>query len=337
VSIDLRWLARVLIAITAIRSNTDVVPRRVPFLAILSAVGSDRLWLNALHVGVVAGGFLVFTPLWRSGSVLVGTVWIVAVLGNMALFSNGRLFQGLLLLFCGLVTTEFGLSLLRAQVIVLYAGAALAKATDPDWWNGRFLASLWEFHGGSRPVASLMWVAQGVSVLTIVTETGIACALARPSLRNVGVVVAVVFHSLTVVILNEDFATFSYAVVLVTAVLFASPPTVRAAQCRFPKLLKMSTFDELRRSPATIGPLNVVVGHRTLGRLLSVCFLTLLTAPGQLLALGFVATTSRLGLFAARSVGFVGLTVLLVIVGATSFLPPRQRAMTSAPRRRPSS
>lgn len=311
-SIDPRWLARVLVIISALRGNTDVVPRRVPFLPFLLSVGSDEAWLNGLHVGVIVGTILVLTPAWRFGSILVGSTWTVAVLGNMGALSNGRLFQGLLLIFCGLATTEFGVSLLRAQIVVLYAGAALSKAVDRDWWNGRFIASLWEFHRGSLDSVALSWIARPVGIVTIVAEAAIAVALVSVHRRNAGVALSILIHSLTVVALNEDFATFSYNVVLATGVLFVSIPTVRAVRCRFPRFVRMSPFAALRLCRLDAGPLKVDLERCSLSGLPAFGFLCVLTMPGQLALLGVAAASTRLGASLVRDTIFGTIVVLLV-------------------------
>jgi Vitamin K-dependent gamma-carboxylase len=317
---DLRWLARVIVTVSAIHSTTDVVPRQVPFLSVLSSVGPDRVWLALLHSGVIVGSVLVFTSLWRFGSFIVGSSWVAAVLGNMPLFSNGRLLQGLVLVLCGLAVTEFGMHLVRAQMIILYAGAALSKTIDPDWWNGRFIATLWEFHQGVRPGLSLMWLAQTVGILTIVIEGAIAVTLSLPHTRNIGVVLSATFHALTVVFLSEDFGMFSYTVVLVTIALFATPSMMSIGRGRYAKLSAMTTVYELRPSSFRTAPLGVTVGKRALPAPIAFALLTLATAPGQVALFGFAAGMSRVGLPHVRDTVF-GLFIVLVIVVALALWP----------------
>jgi Vitamin K-dependent gamma-carboxylase len=320
VSIDQRWLARILVIISALLGNTYVVPRGVPFVSFLSSVGSDRIWLDGLHFGVIAGTVLVFTPAWRCGSILVGTSWTVAVLGNMGAFSNGRLFQGFLLILCGLATTELGLTLLRAQIVLLYAGAALSKAIDRDWWNGRFIATLWEYHRSPLDQFAINWIARPVGIVTIFAETAIALTLVLARYRNTGVLLSIVFHSLTVVALNEDFATFSYAVVLATGVLFAKLPAVRAVQLRFRFLQSMSPFEVIRSSRPTPGPMRVDLQNGSLRGVLALGFLCLVTMPGQLAVFGLAAASSRVGATLIRDTLFCALIIFSVMFARTAYL-----------------
>jgi hypothetical protein len=336
VNADQRWLARLLVIISALRANTGIVPRGVPFLSFLSSVGSDEAWLNGLRFGVIAGTVLVLTSAWRFGSIVVGTAWTLAVFGNMGALSNGRLLQGLLLILCGLATMEFGLTLLRAQIIILYAGAALSKAIDRDWWTGRFIASLWEFHRAALDSFAINWIARPVGIITILAEATIALTLLIARFRNAGVALSVMFHSLTVVALNEDFATFSYTVVLATGVLFTRLPTVSSVQFRFPSVVRMSPFGAIRFCSATAGPAKVKLQNGSVTGVLALGFLCLVTAPGQLALFGLAAASSRVGLPLIRDTIFCALIIFSATLTHTilrhgSPTQPHHHAATEVP------
>ncbi len=113
--------------------------------------------------------------------------------------------------------------------------------------------------------------------------------------RYAGVALSVVFHSLTVVALNEDFGTFSYTVVLATGVLFAKLPIVRDVQFRFPSFVRMSPFGAIRFCQSTAGPVKVDLQNGLLKGVLALEFLYLVTMPGQLAFLGLAAASGRLG------------------------------------------
>ena len=79
----------------------------------------------------------------------------------------------------------------------------------------------------------------------------------------------------------------------------------------------MSTFSELRKCPVNVGPMKVDLQHGTLHGPLALCFLSLLTAPGQLVLFGLAAASSRLGLTMVRDALFGALLIGAAMVSGT--------------------
>jgi predicted DCC family thiol-disulfide oxidoreductase YuxK len=103
----------------------------VPFLEELPGVAFQR----TLQVTVVAGSLaMLFGARIRLAAFLTGAALLLAVLSSRTYFGNNKTFTALLLLLAAVGDAR----LLRWQVAILYFGAGLNKAFDPDWHSGQF-------------------------------------------------------------------------------------------------------------------------------------------------------------------------------------------------------
>lgn len=56
----------------------------------------------------------------------------------MPCHSVAHTYVACLLIVIALSSHATGSRVVRAQVVLMHAGAALNKSFDPDWWNGRY-------------------------------------------------------------------------------------------------------------------------------------------------------------------------------------------------------
>jgi hypothetical protein len=244
---QVRCLGLLLMLIVSLRSGGYGFPRHLPFLEFLDEVGAPGQWNVALQCALYGGTALAwFGGFVRAGALLSGAAMILRVIGNMPAYSNGTLFTGLILVLIGLYTPLYGLAFLRAQCILLYAGAALSKCFDADWFNGRFVSAMLDFHLSPWLAAALSPLAVPAGIAAVWTEATIAVTLMVPRWRNFGVAIAALFHTFLLVLLNEDFGTFFYSVALSTTLLFLSLPEVQSVSGNVPGWARDSVFAPLR-------------------------------------------------------------------------------------------
>jgi hypothetical protein len=213
----------------------DSFPRHLPFISALDLVGTADQWRLALDLGWWSGAALVATRWFRVGALVAGACELLRVLGNMPWFSNGRTFDALLLLLVGLSSAHTGMRWLRVQYLLLYAGAALNKALDADWFNGVFMAATLVESAPGRLIVQIPGIALASGWLVMAVEVVIPILLTRAAWRRAGVWLCLSFHTMMVAILREDFGTFYYAVGSGAVLLFY--PFARIEQLRAPRWL----------------------------------------------------------------------------------------------------
>ncbi|MDX1982701.1 MAG: hypothetical protein SFV51_20695 [Bryobacteraceae bacterium] len=312
--VEIRSLAILVLAINAIRISGYGFERHLPMLAFLDSLGTPAQWDFALRSALFAGAAMSWFPrLTRIGAFLGGGALVLRILGNMPMFSNGILFSGLLLILISLYAPPHGWAILRAQCVILYAGAALSKCLDPDWLNGRFTAVMLDYHvpalaGTLRPLTPL------AGILTIATEAAIAILLAIPRLRRFGIALSVLFHSFLLLLLKEDFGSFYYTVTLSAVLLFLSLPDVRAVAAPSPFWSSHSVFTGIRQAPLQKGAWAVEFPDFSLKDFPARLFLALSSLPVLGGVLGVAAMLGYLGRMKPRS------AILAVIFAAGVFV-----------------
>lgn len=196
-------LAAKLLAFHALwlRKRTGFEPPFLPFFPSLDHPAVVALWPWLL--GIVFGAgivLLAFNLAPRLGAAGVGSALLLDLLASRIRYSNNTLFFDLLLLIIALSgphdVRRVGL---RAQIALLYAGAAINKLFLPDWHSGQF------FRFWSHDVLQLEWFATldqkwgagfsiGMSWLTIVFELVLAVLVCRPRYTRLFVALALAFH-----------------------------------------------------------------------------------------------------------------------------------------------
>ena len=118
-------------------------PPFLPFIPVLDAP-LFAVWLAPATAAVFCGSFvcLMFNR-WVQPACLVMTGCVlVHVAAHRLAYANNLMFATVFLLLIGLYHPRTGPWSLRIQLAVVYGGACLNKALDPDWWNGRFFDTL---------------------------------------------------------------------------------------------------------------------------------------------------------------------------------------------------
>ncbi len=146
--------------------------------------------------------------------------------------------------------------LLLGQVAIVYFGAGLSKATDPDWRSGHFMAAWGRFtitQGGRifPPNTAGLRVAQAVSWLTICVELFLAvvfllAALGLPSRQRprtrtrffgIAIFVGIALHTVMFVVTARTFGVFLFVAPAVYLALVdwptASVEVLYDGDCRF--------------------------------------------------------------------------------------------------------
>ncbi len=287
---ELQSLAILLVLMLLARVGFDPIDRHIPFLSFLDAFGTVGQWTFGLTLVYLLGCALVLsTRFIRLGCLLAGSAILLRVLGNMPMFSNGRLLNGLLLLFIALHTPGRGLFFLRCQFLLLYLGAALNKALDPDWSNGRFIAATLEFHV-SPPLARLLEPFNTLSGFgSMAAEASILFLLLFARLRPWGLVVLILFHTLLLVLLQEDFGTFYYTLCLAGSLLFLTWPPPREISLPSSWMLQLprfSVFQVFRDAPVSVGPARIEFPQGTATGLPAILFSAFWSLP--VLAIPFI-------------------------------------------------
>lgn len=312
---EVRSLGYLLLVVIIARLGFDSVPRGVPFFEILSTFGSDYQWMQLLNLAFISGTIVAVLPLGGRylplGCLLAGGSVLLKVLGNMGMYSNARLFHGLLLLLIGLCYSSRGVSFLRLQCILIYAGATLSKCLDPDWWNGRYMQVMFQFHLPPALAETLAPLAAVAGIASIATEAATGVLLSIPSTRNYGVCLVVAFHTLLLLLLNEDFATFYYSVALSATLLFLRLPQIVRISAPFAVLAGWSVFADVRRAPGASGPFRVQFENTCLTGFSAISFLLLANLPLLAVLLGSAAYCSRNHDFAIRNI----IVAILVFTG----------------------
>ena len=104
---------------------------------------SDETWT----VGLTTLGVLGIVLVWLSAYVRLGCLAVAAsiglgIFGDLAFYSNNRLFTAVILGLLGVVKRRDQERWVAVQVGIVFLGAAFDKTLDPDWRSGHFLETL---------------------------------------------------------------------------------------------------------------------------------------------------------------------------------------------------
>jgi len=327
--VEVRSLGILLIVMLLARFGLDPMPRQVPFLPILNSFGTDAQWISACKLIFIAGSALVLSGIAvQTGCLLAGLCLVMKVLGNMPLFSNGRLFDGLVLVLIGLYVPGKGLTFLRVQCYLLYMGAVLSKFIDADWWDGRFIYAMLEYH---LREPQLGWFAPFATVggwLTMATESACAVLLMTSRWRWAGVLTVATFHTTLLVVLSEDFGTFYYTVALCAVLLFVELPFVELVTLPNTKLnflVRRSIFSSISTAVVKTGAPLVRFSSTAYEGANAILLLILTNLPCQALLMGSAAFLSRRGYARLRDALLAAavLTAICLLIAGRKRPPPR--------------
>lgn len=189
----------------------------LPFLPGLEGGVDGALFQTVLRVVFAASALaLLFNRTVRLSCLLLGGSMLLAVLSSRAYYGNNKTFCALMLILAGLHVRGMEPHLLRIQVAIVYLGAGLNKALEPDWHSGQFFQH-WAGVRLEQPV--FLWLsgllpdlvlAKLFCWMTIALELGAAVALLIPSLHLWGVSFSVLLQSGFLLFTGTTFTMFFY-------------------------------------------------------------------------------------------------------------------------------
>lgn len=188
--------ARLLTGVWLLTGHVAALPTvGVPLLGGLSVLHGHPAWRVMLLYLSALGVVLVWaTPAVRTGCALVAASIGLALLGDLAWFSNNRLLTGLLLALVALAREPAHDRWLLWQLAIVWLGAAWDKTWDADWRSGQVLVALvdelqlrgqlWS-PGGAHPEPTALAVAlrglplAGLSWAVVALEWAVGLAFLR--------------------------------------------------------------------------------------------------------------------------------------------------------------
>jgi hypothetical protein len=322
-----------------LRSQVQALP--APFLSFVPALdnvhGSSSLGA-VLQVVFVAASIAVLFNFWpRLSSLAMGLVVLAAILSSRMYLENNRLYTGAFFFIAGLYTDRYGLVLLRAQVILMYFGAALNKFLEADWRSGDFFVAFGQvsaYHHLYALIPSVIYPWIGWSV--ILTEAVICVGLICPALRSYAVWIAVGYHTTLLMVSGRTFGLFWFSL-LASFVIFIDWPMrsrslVSSASSPWGlviSLLRWLDVDERIRWVPTVEPRLSLEGGSVRRTGLAALIVVALNTPAlYLLFVGLVAPLpEHLARYPAvlvlGALGLIAIDKVLRLVGP--LLAPRKR------------
>jgi hypothetical protein len=216
----------------------------LPFLPQLDAPFFATWLMPAVIVAFYAAvAALMVNRLVRAACVTIACGIFVHVAAHRLEYANSLLFPSVFLLLIGLYTPRTGVWPLRIQLALVYIGASLNKALDPDWWHGRFFDTLmidalhvrwYALAAGHLPPHALGAI---VGALTIAAEASIALAAILWRDSRAGIVSMIVFHTTMLVLTGGQLSVLFLCSALAIAPAFLEPSSSSERILRTPPLL----------------------------------------------------------------------------------------------------
>lgn len=218
-------------------------PPFLPFLPLLDAPFVATWLMPAAIVTFYAGvTALMVNRLVRAACVTIACCMFVHVAAHRLEYANSLLFPSVFLLLIGLYTPRAGAWPLRIQLALVYVGASLNKALDPDWWHGRFFDTLMidALHVRWYALAAdhLPHHALGAifGALTIAAEASIALAAIVWRDSRAGVLSMIAFHATMLVLTSGQLSVLFLCSALAIAPAFLASSESHGRTHRLPPL-----------------------------------------------------------------------------------------------------
>ncbi len=216
----------------------------LPFFAVIDRIGSRSAYHHALQavfllaaVGLLANRVPHLAAGVAGGTILLGTI------SSRIYFENNTEYTGLILLLAGLSLHGDRTRLIRYQVVLLYAAAALNKLLDADWRSGQFFenwAAVTSLHATYHHVSTLLphlVVAKLLAWSAICTEAVLAVWFALPRMYPYAVWLAVGYHSTLMLTAGRTFGMFYFSL-LASYLAIARPWPAAGGIARVPERLR---------------------------------------------------------------------------------------------------
>lgn len=223
----------------------------LPFFSALDHVGSQPAYRHGLQAAfVVAAVALLLNRAPHVAASVAGASILIGTISSRIYFENNTEYTGLILLLAGLAASGDRTRLVRYQVVLLYAAAALNKLLDADWRSGQFFenwAAVTSLHATYHHVSSLLpqlVLAKLLAWSAICTEAALAVGFAIRRFYPYAIWLAVGYHSTLMVTAGRTFGMFYFAL-LASYLAFARPwPDGVWAHARVPaRLRRMRLLD----------------------------------------------------------------------------------------------
>ena len=209
------------LALTVLLRREAPFARFLPYLEPLDGLGSVESLQAGLLAAVVAGcGLILFSRAVRLGCFMVGSAYLIGLLGCRPCLSVAHTYLACVFLMLSLSGQGSGARLLRAQLVVMYAGACINKAVDVDWWNGHYFDTLMitrhadPFYGWSASLLPERWFGAAMGAATILTQLALVICFLRRRWYRAGIVAAILFHSVMVLWMGTTFGPYYVSLML---------------------------------------------------------------------------------------------------------------------------
>ncbi len=230
----------------------------LPYFEFIDSIAAPELFHLALR-GMTYTGFvlLFFTPLLRSGCLLVGAAFLIGLLSCRPCLSVAHTYVAALFIILALSSNASGSRLLRLQVVMLYAGACLNKLRDADWWNGQYFETLMvtrhahELYIATAALFPPMMLSTVMGIITIFVQLALSICFLRRSWYNTGIVLGLTFHGVMIILMNGTFGPFFMAIVISYLAFVEWPEQIQISsegsvwKQRLQKALSAIDFDRL--------------------------------------------------------------------------------------------
>ncbi len=217
----------------------------LPFFAVLDHMGSQSDFRHALQAAfLVAAVALLVNRVPHLAAAVAGGTILVGTISSRIYFENNTEYTGLILLLAGLSLQGDRTRLLRYQVVLLYAAAALNKVLDVDWRSGQFFenwAAVTSLHATYHNVSTLfphLVLAKLMAWSAICTEAALAVLFAIRRTFPYAAWLAVGYHSTLMLAAGRTFGMFYFSL-LASYLAIAAPWPATAGVVRLPHRLRL--------------------------------------------------------------------------------------------------
>lgn len=231
-------MAKLLVVVVVLKGEWAGLPERyLPMIPALDWIpGAAFEWILKGAFLLAATGLMVNRSV-RTCCIILGVVFLLALLGTRGYYRNSKFFIALMFIMAGLQERGRNSWIFPVQFAVMYFGSGLNKLFEPDWWDGQYFHhwthSILEHRAGIyQTVAGFFperWFSIAMGWMTIVVELILLpILLLIPRLRSSGIWFAIAFHGVALFMTRQEFGPF-YAVLLVSYLSLVPWPTALSA------------------------------------------------------------------------------------------------------------
>jgi hypothetical protein len=215
----------------------------LPFWALFDAPFWEP-WLPWMLWGVFhLAALSLFLNRWvRISAIALGACLFLHIAAHRLDYSNNRIFFATFLILLGLYDSKLKEWPLRIQFALIYGGAAINKALEADWWNGRFFDTLMldafamDWYEKLVSQFTNLPVGRVFGMATILTEASICAAILFSRGGRLGVLLILGFHIAMMVATGGQLSVvFLYGTLAVSAAFLPGAGTTTPFRWQEPK------------------------------------------------------------------------------------------------------